>query len=173
MAGTSKQACLNSISSSVASSLATHELEPVAEATEQAGEERPPPAVPVAEVGPEGGLGRAGDRPAEEQDVEAGVDDETGGGEVEEGGVDRQVRHAGGEGVPLVVGGQVERRGEERQAHAGEEDYPEPEQGARTGHLDRTPLFELDEVLCSASLSFAAGGKLSSGGSVLQVLGSI
>jgi hypothetical protein len=45
------------------------------------------------------------------------------------------VRHAGGEGVPLVVCGQVERRREERQAHAGEEDDAETAEGARPGYL--------------------------------------
>lgn len=112
------EACLNSISSSVASSLATHELEPIAKATERAGEEGPLPAIPVVEVGPEGGLGHAGHRPVEQDHVEADVEDEAGDGEVEEGSVDHQVRHAGGERAPLVVGGQVEQRGEERQAHA-------------------------------------------------------
>lgn len=49
----------------------------------------------------------------EEQDVEADTDDEARDGEVEEGRVDHQVRHTILEGVPLVVGGQVERWGEE------------------------------------------------------------
>jgi hypothetical protein len=40
------------------------------------------------------------------------------------------VRHAVLKGVPLVVGGQVERRGEEREAHTREEDDAEPDEGA-------------------------------------------
>ena len=109
--------------------MAAHELETVAEAAEQAGEERPLPAVPVPEVGAEGGPGHAGHGAVEEEDVEADADDEARDGEVEEGRVHHQVRHAVLEGVPLVVGGKVERRREEREAHPREEDDPQTDEG--------------------------------------------
>jgi len=54
---------------------------------------------------------------------------------VEEGGVHDQVRRAGPQGVLLVVGGQVDRRGEEGEAGAREEDQPEAEQLVGAKHL--------------------------------------
>ena len=128
--GQALKAYLNSISSCIAGSLATHELEPVAEPAEQTGEESPLPAVPVIEVGLEGGLGHAGHWAVEEQDVQPDADDKARDGEVEEGGVHHQVWHAILKGVPLIVGGQVECRGEEREAHTGEEDDAKSDEGA-------------------------------------------
>ena len=63
---------------------------------------------------------------------------------MEEGGVDDQVRHAAPQGVPLVVGGQVDRRREEGEAGSGEENQAEPYQPVGSKYLN------WDFTLCQA-----------------------
>lgn len=81
------------------------------------------PAVPVSGISSDGRRRHAGHRPVEEPGVEADAEGETRDGEVEEGGVDRQVGDAVSQGAPMVVGGQVDRRREEGEADSGEEHH--------------------------------------------------
>lgn len=46
------------------------------------------------------------------------------------------MRDAAFQGVPLVIGGEVECRGEEREADPGKENQPKPLEGARSKHLE-------------------------------------
>lgn len=128
---------LNGISSSITSSLTTHELEAVAKTAKESSKKSPLPAFPVIQIGSEGWLWHAGHRTVEEQDVQPNADDETRDWEVEEGSVDHQVRDTIFQGVPLVVCGQVDCRGEEREADASEEHYRKPYEGVWSEYLEK------------------------------------
>jgi hypothetical protein len=112
-----------------------HEREGVPEPAHQPRQQRQPPALAVAEVRRHRGPRHADHGAVEEPHVEGDADGEAGEGEVEEGRVNHQVRHAGGERVPLVVGGQVERRREERVEDAREDDDAEAQQRVGAQHL--------------------------------------
>jgi hypothetical protein len=85
--------------------LTTHELEAIAETAKEPGKKSPLPAFPVIQIGLEGRLWHTSHWSVEEQDVQPNTDDETGNGEVEEGGVDYKMWDTVFQGVPLVVGG--------------------------------------------------------------------
>lgn len=127
---------LDSVSSSIPSSLPSHELERIAEATHHARDESEIPPLPVPQVGRERRPRHADHGVVEEPDVEGDADGEAGEGEVEEGRVHHHVWDASFQRVPLVVGGQVERRREEGVAHAGEGDDAEAQEGVRSQHLN-------------------------------------
>jgi len=126
--GGQDQEYLNRISGRIAGSLAAHELKAVPKPTEQPRQESPVPAIPVAQVGSNGRRRHTSHWPVQEPDVEADPEREAREREVEEGGVDQQVRHTVPQDVALVVGRQVDRRQESAEAGSGEEDQAQANQ---------------------------------------------
>jgi hypothetical protein len=138
---------LDSVSSSIPSSLPSHELERIAKATHHACDESKIPPLPILQVGRERRPRHADHGVVEEPDVEGDADGEAGEGEVEECRVHHHVGDALPERVPLVVGGEVERRREEGVAHAGEGDDAEAQEGVRSEHLN-VKFFFFQKVFC-------------------------
>lgn len=161
---------LDSVSSSIPSSLPSHELERIAKATHHACDESKIPPLPILQVGRERRPRHADHGVVEEPDVEGDADGEAGEGEVEECRVHHHVGDALPERVPLVVGGEVERRREEGVAHAGEGDDAEAQEGVRSEHLNvkffffrrsfvswrRNKLMLLNWCFCCESVNFTA-----------------
>ena len=140
---------LDSVSSSIPSSLPSHELERIAEATHHARDESEIPPLPVPQVGRERRPRHADHGVVEEPDVEGDADGEAGEGEVEEGRVHHHVWDASFQRVPLVVGGLDERRREEGEAHAGEGADAEALEGVRSQHLNvKFFVFFFQKVFC-------------------------
>jgi hypothetical protein len=127
---------LHGVGGGVARRLPRHERERVPEAGDRAGEQRDGAALAaVAEVGGDGGARHAGHGAVQQPRVERDAGGQAGQREVEEGGVDDQARRAVGQGAPLVVRGQVERRREERVADAREDHHGQAEQRVGAQHL--------------------------------------
>jgi hypothetical protein len=73
----------------------------------------------------------------EEQNVQPNSNDKTRDGEIEERSVNHQMRDTFFQGVPLVIGGKVDRWGEEREADAREKNYPKSYVGTRSKYLKK------------------------------------
>ena len=113
---------LHCIGSCVPSCLASHELEAITPSTQHSRHQCNPSAIVVLEVGPKGRFGDAKGWFVQETDVNQHSTGKECQGEVEEGCVHDQVRHAFIQLVPLVIGCKVESRGEDGVAGSSCED---------------------------------------------------
>ncbi len=87
---------LNCISSSISSSLSSHELETISPATQDSSQQCNPAPIPVLQVPPNAGLGHPKSWLVQEADVDENGASEKGQGEVEECRVDDQFVHSWG-----------------------------------------------------------------------------